>query len=98
MLQTAAHRVTLMDKDFIVLRRLRYRFSKLLEPIPIQISRPLIFSIFPPLGELRKRIKLKLKMLLMRGIQGHMRRQRSNQKCMQRERGSLIRGPRRRKK
>ena len=31
-----SHRVTLMDKDMIVLRRLRYRFCKVLEPVPFR--------------------------------------------------------------
>ena len=46
----AAHgkRVTLMDKDFITLRRLRYRFSSLLEPVPIQDEKTFNILNIPP--------------------------------------------------
>lgn len=46
----AAHakRVTLMDKDFVTLRRLRYRFSKLLEPLPIKDEKTFNILNIPP--------------------------------------------------
>ena len=46
----AAHakRVTLMDKDFVTLRRLRYRFSKLLEPLPIRDEKTFNILNIPP--------------------------------------------------
>lgn len=46
----AAHakRVTLFDKDFVTLRRLRYRFSKLLEPLPIRDEKTFNILNIPP--------------------------------------------------
>lgn len=46
----AAHakRVTLMDKDFVTLRRLRYRFSKLLEPLPFTDEKTFNILNVPP--------------------------------------------------
>jgi len=46
----AAHakRVTLMEKDFIVLRRLRFRYSKLLDPLPIRDEKTYNILNIPP--------------------------------------------------
>ena len=46
----AAHakRITLMEKDFITLRRLRYRFSNLLEPLPITDEKTFNILNIPP--------------------------------------------------
>ena len=46
----AAHakRVTLMDKDFVTLRRLRYRFRNLLEPLPIRDEKTWNILNIPP--------------------------------------------------
>ena len=43
-----AHRVTLMDKDLITLRRVRYRFSKLLEPLPFNDIKQYNILNIPP--------------------------------------------------
>ena len=43
-----SHRVTLMDKDMIVLRRLRYRFSKVLEPVPFRDEKTFNILNIPP--------------------------------------------------
>ena len=43
-----AKRITLMEKDFITLRRLRYRFSKLLEPLPITDEKTYNILNIPP--------------------------------------------------
>ena len=46
----AAHskRVTLMDKDSIILRRIRYRFSKILEPVPPKDMKTFKILSIPP--------------------------------------------------
>ena len=46
----AAHakRVTLMDKAIITLRRLRYKFSKLLDPLPIRDEKTYNILNIPP--------------------------------------------------
>ena len=56
----AAHRVTLMDKDFIVLRRLRYRFSKLLEPIPYSDMKTFNILNIPPARRPKKEDEIKI--------------------------------------
>ncbi|MCO5603968.1 hypothetical protein L7F22_058125 [Adiantum nelumboides] len=43
-----AHRVTLMDKDMITLRRLRYRFSNMLEPLPMHDLKAYNILNIPP--------------------------------------------------
>ena len=46
----AAHakRVTLMDKDIVTLRRLKYRFNKLLNPLPIRDEKTYNILNIPP--------------------------------------------------
>lgn len=43
-----AHRVTLMDKDLITLRRLRYRLSMMLEPVPMHDIKAYNILNIPP--------------------------------------------------
>lgn len=52
----AAHakRVTLMDKDIIILRRIRYRFSKILEPVPLKDMKTFKILSIPPVRKDRK--------------------------------------------
>lgn len=55
-----AHRVTLMDKDLIVLRRLRYRFSKILEPVPYSDMKTFNILNIPPYRKPKKEDEVKI--------------------------------------
>ena len=80
--QSFAHRVTLMSRDFVLVSRLRYRFDKFLEPIPMADRKAFdILNIPELLGSLSKMSKLR--MLLIHIRQGKPMR------CSKRYRGSM---------
>ena len=73
----AAHakRVTLMDKDFVVLRRLRFRYSKLFDPLPIRDEKTYNILNIPPYRKPKPSEEVKIEdVTLMKGTQDKQER------------------------
>lgn len=51
-----AHRVTLMNKDFSVVSRLRYRFDKFLQPIPMTDKKAFDILNIPPARPVKQKV------------------------------------------